>query len=96
MERQKLVGSSEPCLGMLPWLKEQRRKLRRCRMAMRACVQWLKILFKRRRRSAAADVCLVRVSSLLGSASKVLLRQIGEWVRMRGALKQFAPDSGLL
>lgn len=66
MERQKLALSSEPCfkkclgLRILRSLKEQKRKLRRCRLAIRGCVQWLKILFKRRRRFAAADVCLVR------------------------------------
>lgn len=53
------------------------KKLRTVRRKMQACVQWLKILFRRRRRDLSADICLV------------LLKQLGEWVRIRGALKQF-------
>ncbi|CAE7394558.1 STK33, partial [Symbiodinium pilosum] len=53
------------------------KKVRTCRIKMQATVQWLKILFHKRRRLAAADKCLA------------LLRQIGEWVRMRSTMKKF-------
>ncbi|CAJ1335170.1 unnamed protein product [Effrenium voratum] len=56
---------------------ERAKKLRQCRLRMRACVQWLKILFRKRHRDDCIEKCLV------------LLRQLGEWVRIRGALKQF-------
>lgn len=56
---------------------ERMRKIRTRWVCLRACVQWLKLLFRKQRLDRSVDTCLV------------LLRQLGEWVRIRGALKQF-------
>ncbi|CAE7296639.1 RP2 [Symbiodinium sp. KB8] len=53
------------------------RKVKKCKAIMRASVQWLKILFRKRRLHRAADACLV------------LLRHLGEWVHIRSAMKGF-------
>ena len=61
-------------------LQKQRavsKRVRRRKLQLRACVQWLKILFRKRRLDRSVDACLV------------LLRQLGEWVRIRGAVKEF-------